>query len=74
MKGHYIKDGRFLFAKVYKAAARVNGRMLYVSELRGHGGKDWGYTPYADQSAILSERMAKIFVGENIPGRHIWEA
>jgi hypothetical protein len=45
-------------------------KAFYVSNLRGHGGKDWGYTTKPSEAITMTERMAKIFVNE-VPGRNI---
>jgi hypothetical protein len=39
-------------------------KTLYVSQIRGHGGKDWGYTDSPGKALPLSERLAKIYINE----------
>lgn len=49
---------------------RPNGSQMFVSKARGDGGKDWEYSPSADGAALLSKRMAAIFINE-VSGRHV---
>jgi len=48
-----------------------HNKPLYVAQLRGHGGKDWGYTPDRYKALNMTPRMAAIFVNE-CPKRTAW--
>lgn len=49
----------------------MGNRVQFVSELRGHGGVDWGYTDNPDKALPMTERMTKIFINEGPPRRHM---
>lgn len=54
----------------YVGYSVFGNKNLYVSNLRGDGGVDWGYTSKPGDALRMTKRMATIFVNE-APHRHI---
>lgn len=48
-------------------------RVCYVSELKGDGGVDWGYTDKRELATPMSKRMAAIYMNECVPNRFMNE-
>jgi hypothetical protein len=62
-------------SRKYICGTQVTNRCVwYVSELRGHGGVDWGYSDSPSNALLMSERMAKIFCNEGPARRFMRKA
>ena len=47
----------------------ANGKILYVSQLPGDGGVDWGYTSRPGDALHVSGWWRNKYIAENVPGR-----
>jgi hypothetical protein len=43
---------------------RRTQRVLYVSQAKGDGGKDWGWTTEADKAGVFSFAVARRFMAD----------
>lgn len=63
MKKSKIELGR-RFQMYILSRRRPDGRYDYVSDLPGHGGKDWGYTTKVDVAIVVNEYWKRRFLAD----------